>query len=225
MLRILFATILLTLHCSHSFACDEYFLTEKQKEYFKEYLQSQYVAPVGEVAFVGEIPVGKKVSVELRMKKNEELPEIDYDMLVLPNKKERKEKIHSGNNPRCSITADFNGDGQMDFAGLYKYIGEQKRGNNWILDLVILYSTQDGSIKHMVYPYTGQYFEDSKKSVLVYLRQRGRQGRPGKVNLMPGQHFLDYPGIGVFRRGRPVATYYWDKKTRKFSELAMGVDD
>ncbi len=220
MLRILLSLTVIILNCSLAFACDEYVLSDKQKEYFKKNLQPIYDSPVGDVAFVGDIPVGKKRAAKLRNKKNEELPEIEYHMLVLPNKKEKKEKIDHRNNPRCSLIADFNGDGKMDFAGLYRLKEGQKRGNNWVLDLVILYSS-NGAIKHTVYPYTGQYFQGKKKPILVYLRRRG----PGKVNLMPGHRFLDYPGIGVFRRGRPVSTYYWDNNSGRFSELSMGVDD
>ena len=204
-----------------AFACDEFILSSEQAAYFNRELAAEYVAPVGEVAFVGDnIPVGKKRAEALRNKNTEELPEIEYGMLKLRDKKDKKEKINHRNNPRCSFAADFNGDDVMDFAGLYRLKNSQQRGNNWTLDLVILYSS-NGAIKHTVYSYTGQYFEGKKKPMLVYLRRRG----PGKVNLMPGHIVLDKPGIGVFRRGRPVAMYYWDKQTGGFSELSMGADD
>lgn len=218
--KILLALGLSILSCSLAFACDEFTLTSEQAAYFNRELGSEYAAPVGEVAFVGDIPVGKKRAEKLKNKKTEELPEIEYDMLALRDKKEKKEKIDHRNNPRCSLAADFNGDDQMDFAGLFRLKDSQKRGNNWVLDLVILYSS-NGTIKHIVYPYMGQYFEGQKKPVLVYLRRRG----PGRVNLMPGHYVLVNPGIGVFRRGRPVSTYYWNNDSGGFSELSMGVDD
>lgn len=208
------------LGCSTALACDDYTLSAQQAAYFNTVLAPDYVAPAGEVAFVGDIPVGKRRAEALRNKRPEELPEIEYGMLKLRDQKQRKEKINHRNNPRCSLEADFNGDGVMDFAGLYRLKDSQKRGNNWVLDLVILYSSSS-TIKHVVYPYIGQYFEGRNKPVLVYLRRRG----PGRVNLMPGSYVLDNPGIGVFRRGRPVATYYWDNNTRRFAELSMGADD
>lgn len=209
------------LGCGPAFACDEYELTGKQAAYFNSILASKYVAPTGALEFVADnIPTGRKNAEKLRNKRQDELPEIEYDMLVLRDKKEKKEKINHRNNPRCSLSADFNGDTEMDFAGLYRLRDSSKRGNNWELDLVILYSS-NGAIKHIEYPYMGQYFDGQKKPMLVYLRNRG----PGKVKLWPGHIDLKYPGIGVFRRGRPVATFYWNEISGGFSELSMGADD
>ena len=197
MFRILFA-FFVSLTCSPSFACENFQLPPEYQDYLKN-RELPYRPPVGNIAFIGDS--GDR---------------IEYDMLVLPKDRDVEKFVTSGE-PACSVSADFNGDGKNDFAGLYLYEGTEKRYNNWILDLVIVYS-ENGSTKHVVFPFTGQYFE-GQEPVLVYLRRQG----PGLVDLMPGQYVLEHPGIGVYRRGRPASTYYWDGKG--FAELAMGVDD
>ena len=197
MIRILFA-LLFTFTCSLSYACENFQLPPEYQGYF-ENSELPYKRPVGKIAFVGDSK-----------------DQIKYDMLVLPKNRQEEDFVASGD-PACSVTADFNGDGKNDFAGLYLYEGPDKRHNNWILDLVIVYS-ENGSTKHVIFPFTGQYFE-GQEPVLVYLRRQG----PGLVDLMPGKYILEHSGIGVYRRGRPASTYYWDGKG--FAELAMGVDD
>ena len=197
MFRIIVAFVV-SLTCSLSFACENFQLPPKYQGYFKN-RELPYRQPVGKIAFIGD-----------------STDRIEYDMLVLPKNRDVEKFVASGD-PACSVSADFNGDGKTDFAGLYLYEGPEKRHNNWTLDLVIVYS-ENGSAKHAVFPFAGQYSE-GQEPVLVYLRRQG----PGLVDLMPGQYVLKNPGIGVYRRGRPASTYYWNGKG--FAELAMGVDD
>lgn len=197
MFRIIGA-ILVALGCNQSIACEDYRLPPEFQDYFAG-RELPYTRPIGKIAFVGD-------SKE----------QIRYDMLVLPKDRDVGNFVDGGD-PACSVSADFNGDGKEDFAGLFRYQGPEKRHNGWLLDLVILYS-ENGNLTHVIYPYAGQYYE-RQESVLVYLRKQG----PGLIDLMPGQYELERPGIGVYIRGRPASTYYWDG--REFAGLPMGVDD
>ena len=125
--------------------------------------------------------------------------------------------IDSKNNARCSYLTDLNGDGIDDFVAIYKYTGEKKRSNDWLLDLIIMYSEGRG-INHIIYPYAGRYLV-KEASILQSLSLHD----PGVIDLMPGKLEVKTPVIIASRSGKPAVTYYWNKK--RFSQQAMGVDD
>ena len=120
----------------------------------------------------------------------------------------------------CSLSADFNGDGELDFAGIYRYRednGRRKRSNEWSLDLVIMY-TVDDAIKHVIFPYAGRYTAGNEpiRSFIV-VQERG------EIDLMPGRLVLDWPAIVSYREGNPAVLYYWNGN--RFTQRAFGVDD
>ncbi len=108
----------------------------------------------------------------------------------------------------CSLTADFNDDGIVDYVGLYEYSGPTERIGANYLDLVILYSTKDSAQPtHQIFRYVGAI--DKKNQVLVKLERQ----EAGEMQLPLGTITLKRPAINVRRDGQaPGAyfpTYYW----------------
>ena len=197
--RVLFILVMF-LSSTPSFACEQYAVPEKFKQYFNK-LNLSYEQPVGKIAYKSDSDDDDDDGHRARMRATNK--STDSNLF----KRE----------PKCHISVDLTGNGQMDFAGLYKYSGPKKRSNHWDLDLVILYSSGN-TIKHIIYPYSGQIVAKDA-SVKEYLVMHN----PGVVDLMPGRLSLDRPGIVAFRNGRPAVTYYWNGKG--FSQQPMGVDD
>jgi len=126
----------------------------------------------------------------------------------------------NGSTPVCSISADFNGDGVDDFAGIYRFrddAGRRKRSNSWDLDLVIMYSVGD-RIDHVIYPYAGRYTAGNEP-IRTFLTLQDA----GVIDLMPGQLKLTGPAIVSYLEGIPAVAYYWNG--RRFLQRAFGVDD
>ncbi|MCZ6619055.1 MAG: hypothetical protein O7E57_13085 [Gammaproteobacteria bacterium] len=42
---------------------------------------------------------------------------------------------------KCTLAADFNGDGSLDYAALFEYIGAGNRFGSRYLDLIVFYSS------------------------------------------------------------------------------------
>ena len=56
----------------------------------------------------------------------------------------------------CYQVDDFDGDDTQDFLGIFEYVGNDTRGNNWNLQTVILYEDAAGDTQVIAFPYTGQ---------------------------------------------------------------------
>ena len=125
----------------------------------------------------------------------------------------------SHRNAKCSIVADFNGDGKDDSASIYRYDGRKSRGSHWELDLVIIYSEGDG-FKQVVFPSAGQ-FKDfrGKKSLMHFLTLQDA----GMISLHPGRMQLNNPAVVSHLDNRPAVIYYWNGNS--FSQRAFYIDD
>ena len=103
----------------------------------------------------------------------------------------------------CSLTADFNDDGIIDFVGLYEYSGPTERiGANYV-DLVILYSTKDSAQPTLqIFRYVGAI--DKENQVLAKLEIQ----EAGEMQLPLGTITLKRPAINVRRDGQAPGTYF-----------------
>ena len=104
---------------------------------------------------------------------------------------------------KCFESADFSGDGNNDFMGIFEYVGNQPRGNNWDLQMVILYEDAAGDTQVVAYPYTGQTSRDGR-SIFQHLSVQP----PGTVDLQPGSITLSRPGMVSYRNNLPETLYY-----------------
>jgi len=119
--------------------------------------------------------------------------------------------------PSCNVSTDLDGDGSTDFARVYEYAGPEDRGDDWTLDLVIMYEA-DGVVERVVFPYAGAYSEDGQEIDFFLVEQP-----PGVVDLQPGRMTLDRPGLLAYRDGKPAVLYYWDGDT--IAQQTIAVDD
>ncbi len=131
--------------------------------------------------------------------------------------KSQKKDVEPPAKRSCSISADFNGDGVEDFAGIFHYQGKKKRPSGWLLDLVVIYSDQ-GQLKHQVLPYAGRFTRDGDR-----LRQFLAVQPAGRIDLKPGQATLDHPGILSYRDGTPAVAHYWSGN--RFTKRVYYIDD
>ena len=118
----------------------------------------------------------------------------------------------------CQLVADFNDDGTKDLAKLYEYSGPGNRiGDNYV-DLVILYSTEDGAQPtHQIFRHVGAI--DKKDQVLIKLEKQD----VGKMQLPLGTITLQRPAINVRRDGTTYfPTYYW--KGKRFASIDKSAD-
>lgn len=118
----------------------------------------------------------------------------------------------------CFEAADFDGDGSQDFMGIFEYVGTASRGNNWDLQMVILYQDAAGNEQVVAYPYTGQTSGDGQ----AIFQHLGMQN-PGVVDLMPGSITIPNPGVVSFRNNVPETLYYF--LNGELKRAFYGVDD
>jgi len=109
-----------------------------------------------------------------------------------------------GQSGDCFQIEDFDGDGKQDFMGIYQYVGNQTRGNNWNLQTVILYEDA-GETQVIAFPYTGQ----SSRSGSEIFQHMSIQPA-GVVDLMPGKVTLTQPGVVSYRYNQPKTLFYFD---------------
>lgn len=131
--------------------------------------------------------------------------------------KSPKDDVEPPEKRSCSISADFNGDGVGDFAGIFQYQGKKKRASGWLLDLVVIYS-DEGRLKHLVLPYAGRFTRDGEQ-----LRQFLVVQPAGRVDLKPGEATLELPGILSYRDGTPAVVHYWSGN--RFTKRVFYIDD
>ncbi len=105
----------------------------------------------------------------------------------------------------CYQADDFDGDGKQDFMGIYEYVGNQTRGNNWDLQTVIMHEDAAGDTQVIAFPYTGQ----SSRSGSQIFQHLSIQPA-GVVDLMPGQVTLTQPGVVSYRDNEPQTLYYFE---------------
>ncbi len=103
----------------------------------------------------------------------------------------------------CFQVGDFDGDNKQDFLGIYEYVGNETRGNNWNLQTVIVYEDA-GETQVIAFPYTGQSSRDGGQ-IFQHLSVQP----PGPVDLMPGGVMLTQPGVVSYRNNEPKTLYYF----------------
>jgi hypothetical protein len=123
-----------------------------------------------------------------------------------------------GESGACYQVDDFDGDGVQDFIGIYEYTGDETRGNNWTLQVVILTEDNLGNVQHVEFQYTGQVTDGNAE-----LRQHLSLQLPGTVDLNPGSITIDEPGVVSYRDGEPHTIYYYSNGT--LSRAFYGIDD
>lgn len=104
----------------------------------------------------------------------------------------------------CFQIDDFDGDGKQDFVGIFDYVGNETRGNNWDLQTVLLYEDAAGDTQVVAFPYTGQSSRDGSQ-IFQHLSPQPA----GPVDLMPGGVMLTRPGIVSYRNNEPKTLYYF----------------
>lgn len=118
----------------------------------------------------------------------------------------------------CFQTEDLDGDGTEDFVGVYEHTGDDERGGEWTLEVVILTEDPSGAVQHITFPYTGQNLQDTGE-----LTQHVSMQPAGVVDLAPGTLELDEPAVISYRNGEPKVVYYFENG--QVSRAFFGVDD
>jgi len=118
----------------------------------------------------------------------------------------------------CYQADDFDGDGKQDFVGVFDYVGNQTRGNNWDLQTVILYEDAAGDTQVIAFPYTGQ----SSRSGNQIFQHLSLQPA-GPVDLNPGGVMLSRPGIVSYRNNEPKTLFYFQGGI--WNRAFYGIDD
>jgi hypothetical protein len=119
---------------------------------------------------------------------------------------------------QCFQRADLDGDGKQDFLGIFEYVGNETRGNNWDLQTVILYEDAAGDTQVIAFPYTGQ---SSRSGSQIF--QHVSLQPAGPVDLNPGGVMLSRPGIVSYRYNQPKTLYYF--QGGRWNRAYYGVDD
>ena len=118
----------------------------------------------------------------------------------------------------CYQVGDFDGDGSQDFIGIYEYTGNETRGNNWLLQLVILTEDNLGNVQHIEFQYSGQV-TDGNTDLLQHLSLQPA----GPVDLNPGGVMLSRPGIVSYRNNEPHSIFYFSNGN--LNRAFFGIDD
>ena len=118
----------------------------------------------------------------------------------------------------CFQADDFDGDGKQDFVGIFDYVGNETRGNNWDLQTVLIYEDAAGNTPVTAFPYTGQSSRDGSQ-IFQHLSLQPA----GPVNLNPGGVMLSRPGIVSYRNNQPKTLYYF--QGGQWNRAFFGIDD
>ena len=123
----------------------------------------------------------------------------------------------------CALAADFNGDGNQDYAVLLEYIGGDLRFGNRYLDLVVLYFSKDkGEVRHSLFTHMGKVNDRGKIDTFLSIQPTG------ELELPSGIKRLDKPGINLLKTNgkndNPWAypTIYWSGE--KFYSITKATD-
>ena len=125
---------------------------------------------------------------------------------------------------QCLQKDNFFGDASddtEDFVGIFEYTGDEKRVDNWNLQVVILLEDENGEIQNTTYPFSGQTTptNGTDSEVLQHLSVQPA----GTIDLHPGSVTIDRPGVVSYRRGVPQVLYYW--KDGQISRALYWVND
>lgn len=127
--------------------------------------------------------------------------------------------------PVCALAADFNGDGNVDFAALFEYIGAGSRLGNRYLDLIVLYSSNiQGEPQHQIFTGMGGVGDQGEVDTFVSIQSTG------EINLPSGIQNLDKPGINLLRTSGQnddpwtYPTIYWDERNQTFYSITKAND-
>ena len=118
----------------------------------------------------------------------------------------------------CFQIQDFDGDGSLDFIGMYEHTGDATRGGGWELEVVILNEDAGGNVQSIVYPYTGR-----KSAATGELLQHLSVQPAGVVNLNPRTLTIAEPAVVSYRNGEPKVIYYFDNGV--LARAFFGIDD
>ena len=123
-----------------------------------------------------------------------------------------------GDSGDCFQADDFDGDGKQDFVGIFDYVGQETRGNNWDLQTVLMYEDAAGDTQVIAFPYTGQSSRDGSQ-IFQHLSPQPA----GPVDLNPGGVMLSRPGIVSYRNNQPKTLYYF--QGGRWNRAFYGIDD
>lgn len=109
----------------------------------------------------------------------------------------------------CSLSADFNNDGSIDYVAIYEYAGSDNRTGDNYLDLVFIYSDkQSFKFKQQIFTRVGSIGGNNKALIKLEIQKKGTMKLPiGKVE-------LDTIAVNVITKGKTAnlyfPTFYWD---------------
>ena len=119
----------------------------------------------------------------------------------------------------CSQTGDFDGDGVAnDFVGMYEHTGEDTRGGEWTLEVVIMTADESGNVEAVTFPYTGKNLKSTGE-----LNQHVSMQPAGPVNLNPGSLTINEPAVVSYIDGEPKVIYYF--VNGEIARAFYGIDD
>jgi hypothetical protein len=101
---------------------------------------------------------------------------------------------------------------------MYEHTGDDTRGGDWTLEVVILTEDEAGNVQHITYPYTGQ------KSAGDEINQHLSQEPAGDINLNPGSITTTAPAIVSYLDGEAKVIYYYDENGNP-ARAFFGIDD
>jgi|GEM_PF-1883811 len=135
-----------------------------------------------------------------------------------------KAPLHCSADAPCELVRDFNGDGHLDYAGLYLYVGNTTRYKQRYVDLIIVYADKHTQQQHALFTHVGKVgFADKKELVQVVLQEQAA----GFLKLPVLGIHLDFPGINIVRRNKLTAhftTFAWNKKQQRFYSVVKEDD-
>ncbi len=109
----------------------------------------------------------------------------------------------------CSLAADFNDDGVIDYVALYEYSGSKRRGSARYIDLVFLYSIPGSSEPgQQLFTRVGKIDDKNQTATSLEIQP------PGVLTLPLGFIELERNGVNLVPTDSPPnlysPTFYWD---------------
>lgn len=109
----------------------------------------------------------------------------------------------------CSLAADLNDDGAIDYVALYEYSGSKRRGSSRYIDLVFVYSIPGSSEPgQQVFTHVGKIDDKNQTAISLEIQP------PGVLILPLGNIELERNGVNLIPTDRPpnlyTPTFYWD---------------
>ena len=109
----------------------------------------------------------------------------------------------------CSLAADFNDDGAIDYVALYEYSGPKRRGSARYIDLVMLYSIPGSSEPgQQIFTRVGKIDDENRTGSRLDIQL------PGELTLPIGSIELERNGVNLVPTDKPPnlysPTFYWN---------------